>query len=363
LGRPGHILSIRSDAVIAQPFDYARGIFVGESFQVVAPVDAAPARNVAAVSVSQNGLMLYRPMSPNASETAWFDRSGRKLSVLSEGKNAISATLSPSGDRAGLNIVNPGSSPDIWIYDFRRDIASPVANSPNPEFGPAWSPDGGSIAYSGVSSAGNAIWIRDASGAAPEKLVWEQRDQPRVLGWTPDARNLILLARPDSGEGAANGEVQLLPVEGSAKLVRLTNFPATVVVLDAALSPDGRWLSYTSNESGRAEVYVREFRGSAGLGARWKVSNDGGSSVRWRPDSKELFYLTGQGILNAVPISGGSELNAGAPVTLFQTGLSIGGNSFRPYDVTKDGSRFLMTVPLESAVRTPMILLTNWLHR
>jgi Tol biopolymer transport system component len=226
-----------------------------------------------------------------------------------------------------------------------------------------WSPDGRSIAYLGNREpVESTLFIRAADGTGPETAVFTSADTPppRVMSWLPDGDHLLIISRVDpeaSGRSdqAINGELHLLPLKGDRKAIRLTTFSSNVTLSSSALSRDGRWLAYSSDESGRLEVYVREFKGLAGLGARWKVSSDGGLMPRWRADGRELFYLHQQGTIMAVPVG------AGSPVALFK-GASTNRNLLT-YDVSPDGKRFLLVTSDVNAARTPLVLLTNWFRQ
>ena len=186
------------------------------------------------------------------------------------------------------------------------------------------------------------------------------------MSWLPDGNHLLIVSEtaeplPNRADDQSpHGQLYLLPLRGNGKPIRLTDFGPNVNIIGATLSRDGRWLAYSTDESGRMEVYVREFRGLTGLGARWKVSTDGGGIARWRRDGSELFYVNPQGTLMAVPIRGGTSLGAGSPVPLFAGPTPYG--LLTHYDVAADGQKFLVATANESALHAPMILTTNWLR-
>ena len=361
----GHLLFAQKHALWARRLDVKTMQFNGEPFQIAAAVQTAMGRNSASVSAAHN-LILYRPMPEVTSEASWFDRAGRRISTVSESKNANFVAISPAGDKAAMITTPLDGNGALWIHDLSRNVATPldkISGMARP-IG-AWSPDGRFVATSAETANGYSVFIRDVDGARPSSPVFSAPLHlggiARVEGWTPDGEHLILVARVDTpGEQAINGELQLLRKDGNGKPVRLTHLPSNVNLTGGALSPNGKWIAYSTDESGRMELYVREFRGTAGLGARWKISTDGGAFPKWRGDGRELFYLNSEGMLTAVPIGARETFEAGTPVLLFTPAPGFGGIS---YDVTRDGQRFLAVVPNESILRVPMILVSNWLRR
>jgi eukaryotic-like serine/threonine-protein kinase len=339
--------------------------FAGEPFQVAAAVQTSIGRNTASVSAARN-LLLYRPMPEVTSEAAWFDRSGRRMSIVAESKNVNSVALSPAGEKAVMVTTPLDGNGALWIHDLSGNVATPLAKVLRIQRATAaWSPDGRHVASATESDTGYSVFTRDVDGARPDSRVFtaplDQAGVPRVEDWTSNGKHLILITRAATpGDQAINGELHLLPADGSNKPIRLTHSGSNVNIGSAALSPDDKWIAYATDESGSTEIYVREFKGAAGLGARWKISTDGGTVPKWRRDGAELFYLDARGTLMAVPIRPGATFRTGPPVRLFAPAPGFYNVS---YDVTRDGQRFLAVVPNESILRVPMVLISNWLRR
>jgi Tol biopolymer transport system component len=221
-----------------------------------------------------------------------------------------------------------------------------------------WSPDGSHIAFDSNRKGRRNLYLKASSGASTEELLLESAQDKIAMDWSLDGRFLLY----GSSDPQTSWDIWVLPMEGERKpfLFLKTNFDER----RAKFSPDGRWVAYISNESGRYEIYVRPFDGtSAGTNnGQWQVSTSGGVFPRWRADSKELHYITPDGKLMAVPITTrGATVEPGTPVLLFQTrivggGISAGGGT--QYDVSADG-RFLINTVLEDTA-SPITLLQNW---
>jgi len=192
------------------------------------------------------------------------------------------------------------------------------------------------------------LYQKPADGSGKEELLLQSAEIKRPNSWSPDAR--FILYNSDQN----NGDLMVLPLTGDRKPFPFLSTPFNEQ--QGVFSPDGKWVAYHSNESGRNEVYVRPFPGPGG---QWQLSTAGGTSPRWRADGKELYYVTPDAKLMAVPVvTQGSTLTPGTPQLLFQTHLPLGSN--RPqYDVARDG-RFLINTDLQDASTEPIHLLLNW---
>jgi serine/threonine-protein kinase len=216
-----------------------------------------------------------------------------------------------------------------------------------------WTPDGGKIVYVSNRKGKNDLYMKSADGSGSEEPVLVNDSDKTFPSISHDGRYLAYQRR---ATGSATGDdIWVLPLVGDRKPFALVQSPfmdATPVV-----SPDGKWLAYSSDESHRREIYITPFPGG---GAKWQVSTAGGLSPKWRADSKELYFLSYDANMNAVDVSGsGGSVTLGTPQTLFSNTLQ--GQNFGPYDVTADGEHFLLNGAGELyGANTPLTLLTNW---
>jgi len=251
---------------------------------------------------------------------------------------------------------------DIWLHELERGSESRFTFKES-NFAPVWSPDGSSIAY-GVAGQGQwAMYQKHTNGTGQEELL-VKGDKPLFpVSWSRDGRFITLL----SG-GNNNFDLLVLPLAGDRK-------PEPFVASEfhetqGKFSPDGKWMAYTSNETGRFEVYVEPFPRGAGVPGKRAVSTAGGEEPRWRPDGKELFYIDPGGRLFAVQIQNGppkAGFAMGEPTALFDMRLSRDDRRLgfpaplsRAYDVAPDGRRFLVRTIREPGAEAPLVLVTNW---
>ncbi len=342
----GNLLYLRENQLVAQPFDPVKGVFKAEPQRVADGVadDISTWRGV--FSVSANGILAYAGGGRVESQLAWFDRSGKQLSTVGEkvpGFNTM--RLSHKGDRVALSIES--STNDIWIMDISRGVRTRLTFGQVGNTFPAWSPDDQWIAYGTLARNGTAIYRRPAGGGA-EELLLDAAGPRQTADWSPDGKYLLFV----KGPVGSHQEIWALPLSGDRKPFQLV--PSGALYSDEPhFSPDGHWIVYESNESGRAEIYVMTFGGRPG---KWQVSSNGGTTPRWRSDGKEIFYLSTEGFLTAVPVSPvPSGFQIGVPHQLFRQ-LSSANSDYAP---AIGGQRFLFNAAGEQHSE-PITLVTNW---
>ena len=238
---------------------------------------------------------------------------------------------------------------DIWIYDLNGPRVKRLTFDPAIDAMPMWSPDGTRLAF--TSSRGQLfdIYIKPADGSQDEKPVESTPNVDKYPhAWSPDGKYFLYLR---------DTEFWTLRYPDLKSQPFLTgNF----AYRSGQFSPDQKWVAYSSNESGKWEVYVTSFPDAKG---KWQVSSGGGVQPRWRGDGKELFYLSADGKLMAAPIRAGATFDAGAPVVLFQANAKepVATSEQLMYDVSKDGQRFLINTQVRNADTQPMTVVLNWL--
>jgi dipeptidyl aminopeptidase/acylaminoacyl peptidase len=309
--------------------------------------------------VSSTGLLAYRSGEAGQRQLTWFDRSGKVSGTLgARDANALSSPLlSPDGRRAAVVRTVQGNN-DIWLVDSARSTR--FTSDESLDRWPLWSPDGNRIVFDSNRQGRRDLYVKDStSGAANEELLLESAQNKIPNDWSRDGRFLLYVS---SDPQTLVGDLWILPMEGEHKpfLFLKTNFDER----RGQFSPDGRWVAYSSDESGTYEIYVRAFDGrssGSAAGGQSQVSASGGIYARWRADGRELYYIAPDSKLMAVPIAvRGERLEAGTPVVLFQTriGGSTDPNRGIQYDVSRDG-RFLINTDLEDVI-SPISLLQNW---
>ena len=350
---PGYLLYVNQGALVARPFDTRTLKVTGDPVTVAEHVREIGENHEFDFSVSQNGTLAYQSGSPN-SQLTWFDRAGKKLNTVGEPGNYGSVALSPDGRRAALASLDAdGRVADIWVVDLERGNMSRVTFDSSGESNPVWSPDGNQIAFSS-SRAGNgqvSLYVKAAGGAGEDQLLLQSDSEKYASSWSRDGQNLFF----ENWAPKTKGGVWLLPFSGDrqAKPVLQTNAFDQV---GAQISPNGRYLAYTSNESGRWEVYVQPFPAS---GEKWTISSGGAGLPLWRDDGKELFFWSYDGRLMSVETKTDNKFESSVPRQLGQAHSKTHGSDLN-FAATRDGQRFLVNALVESDNPAPLTIVLNW---
>ena len=352
----GWLLFVLQGTLVARRIDPVRGELSGDPVTVADPVGFASTTSVGAFSVSAAGLVSYRALGVGRRQLTWFDRSGKALGTLGvpDESALLNPDLSPDGRRVAVDRTVQGNT-DIWLLDGVRTTRLTFDASADDY--PLWSRDGNRIVFSSYRKGPLDLYEKPSSSVGNEQSLVESPQNKAAYDFSPDGRFLLYVSvDPKTGR-----DLWVRPMDGEKKpfVFLNTSFDERL----GQFSPDGRWVAYQSDESGRPEIYVRRF--PAQPGGEWRqVSTSGGSQPRWRLDGKELYYIAPDGKLMAVPITlKGTALEPGTPEALFQTRIVGGGANnlaFRQqYDVGPDG-RFLINVTTEDTVTAPITLLQNW---
>ncbi|MBM3819498.1 MAG: hypothetical protein FJW14_10870 [Acidimicrobiia bacterium] len=358
----GWLLWVRAGTLVAQRLDVARAALTGDPVTLADAVAVDPTLSGAAVSVSTSGLVAYRTGGGSRRQLTWVDRSGKALGPLGapDENGLLAPSVSPDGQRVAVVRTVQGNR-DLWLLDGAR--TSRFTFDAALDRFPIWSPDGTRIAFDSNRTGPRHLYVKAAGGAGVEEVLVTSPQATVATDWSADGRFLLYF----SIDPQTNSDLWVLPLEGdrTPRVFLKTPFEER----HGTFSPDGRWVAYQSNESGREEIYIRPFAGpavagasAAAAGGQWQVSTAGGTFPRWRRDGRELYYLAPTGALMAAPIAvTGATLAPGAPVALFPTRIVGGGADTglgRQYDVTRDG-RFLINTVLDDAA-APITLLMHW---
>jgi eukaryotic-like serine/threonine-protein kinase len=343
-------------ALLARPFDARRLEFTGEPFSLS---DKAGSDLVAinyftfSFSISDNGVLVFDPShKPRRRQYLWVDRRGQQIKSLDVDAGGQQYWLSPNEKRFIADQLDPETGTyDLWLYDVSEGNPQKFTFDPATDFNPVWSPDGSRIVWASNRNGGILNLYQKASSLAGDDTLLLKSDYPNYpTDWSWDGR-FIIYRQPDA---KTKWDVWVLPAHGSGEAFPVVRTEANEIA--GSLSPDGRWLAYASDVSGRYEVYVQRFPGGGG---KRQVSNGGGNHPRWRQDGRELFYYAGDGKLMAAPVSSGESFETDAAVALFEfrAGTAPG---FAPYAVTKDGQRFLINEMMETKPNAQLTVWVNW---
>jgi len=349
----GHLLYVREGALLAHRFDLSRLEVQGDPVPAAQRVSVSNWQSLSLFSASDNGVLVTSPTFAPSSRLLWLDRSGKEVGSVGEAAPFGSARLSPDGRRLAVDVYDPvHDTADIWIYDTASGVGTKfVSGTQAHESSPVWSPDGGRVVFASDRRAKAVrpdLWIKPLEGGK-EELFAAPADQRTPEDWSRDGRFLSCSVTPTTGR--RNNQIWVLDT-GAGN--RATPFAAEALrQADSRFSPDGRWIAYDSDESGRTEVYVRPFPAGSGT---WQVSTAGGGLPNWRRDGKELFYLGLDFKLMAVPVSADAKFHAGAPVPLFAVHPGAG----TVYDSSSDGQRFLVNSLPSDVGSPPFDLLIHW---
>jgi Tol biopolymer transport system component len=359
----GYLLYVRAGVLLAQAFDPRSWELSGEPTPV--------ARNVyhfamgsADFSVSARGVIAWQRLV-SRTHLAWVDRSGRETGMIGPANvNVKSARLSPDGKSAAAALYDlETGSQDLWIFDLKTNAGRRLSAEPAGRDAAVWRPDSKKIAFGfGAPNETSGIRLRGLGEIDTQETTPASGFQI-PLDWSPDGRFLAFMnVGLPRFANEQQSDIFLIDLALKNKIVPLlqSRFHESWGVF----SPDGKWFAFASNQSGENEVYLQAFRAGAvpGLsGPRYRASKGGASTIRWRRDGRELYFLDNAGIVQAVPVKLDPQPDFGAPVALFaiSTEARAAIHAFPGFDVSADGSRFV--IPVVSSADAPLIVvIQNW---
>ena len=364
-GNPlGHVLFVRQATLMAQPVDPQSLQPKGDLFPVAERISRGNSNGNSLFSVSANGLLLFQAGgSVGGNQHVWFDRAGKQAGTVGGAvASRQSLALSPDGKRLAIEqIDSQNGNGDVWIIDMEHaGTATRLTFDPASDPSPVWSPDGSKIAFANNRNGSNDLHVRASNGTGQDETLFESKESKSPTDWSRDGKFLIF-----QSQGAVAGfDLWALPLTATDKkpilLLRTQYFEA-----QGQLSPDGRWLAYTSNESGSSQVYVQPFAPGwdKPISGKWQISTNAGVQPRWRGDGKELFYLASDRRLMAVDVKATLQgFDRSTPQALFDSRSVVGNNTAFGYAVSSDGKRFLMPVPAGALGEAPpLTVVVNWL--
>jgi eukaryotic-like serine/threonine-protein kinase len=270
----------------------------------------------------------------------WFDRQGRKVGTIGEPGVYRTLTISPDGKRVAVERTDPQTqNKDIWIFDVSSGAATRFTSDPGWDAFPTWSPDGRRIVFTSNRSGVYDLYQKASSGAGSEQLLYRSTEGKGPNSWSPDGRFLIYysIGQPT--------HLKLLAADGPADRKPVPLVDTQFASVTGRFSPDGHWIAYSSNESGKNEISVRPFDAATGTaGEPIVVTSGGGRTPLWRGDGKELFYIAPDGTATALEVNAGTAFHAGVSKPLFKVPSGLLFWDVSP-NISGDGTRFLVPVP------------------
>ena len=355
-GRPvyhasGHVLSeIGNPAEVwAQPISVEEMKPTGQAFPVV--------RNAGEPSVSADGVLTFVHDFPfNNAQIVWRDRQGRRLGVVGSPRRGLNMLALGPNDRQAAFVAVDANNADIWVHDIARSIDTRVTFSPAADLHPAWSKSGREIVFDSSRNGRSAIYRRSVSATAEAVPVGSSLSYALAPDWSPNGEHVLFHERA-AGTMDDIWMASLKPDgEWESRVFLQTPFREQT----AKFSPDGRYIAYLSDESGRMELWVRPFPNGE---EKWRISENGASQPRWRKDGKEILYVEPGGVLFGVEVTTEPTFSAGSPVRLFQDNRLIQTSNNPRYDVTADGQRIIMFERVEEEGERPpasIHIVENW---
>ena len=341
---PGYLMAVVDGTLFVRKFDPGSLRLQGAPIPIAENVLGFG--GAGAFSVSTNGALVYSPEGVEVTNLIWFDRSGREVGSIGAAANHNYVSISPDGNRCAVTIQDSRTSVgDIWIYQFPQGTAMRLLSDPSDKLAPVWSPDATHVAFSSSRDGAPHLFEAGLQDTIVRILVPQNGHFQRACDWSRDGRELLFTER----DPRTSYDLWRVPVQGNQPPLPVVQ--TRFVEAHGSLSPDGRWLAYDSDESGRFEIYVQPYPGP---GEKRRVSLAGGSQARWRSDGKELFYLASDHEFTAAPFESGSTPAIGPPRTLFQVPGRV-----RDYDVSKDG-RFLVNADMDPRTEFRIQVILNW---
>jgi eukaryotic-like serine/threonine-protein kinase len=340
--------------LVAAGFDSNKVAISGNTTIIANMVGFQPSTYWTSLTAGPNGTVIYNTTAGSAlSVLTWMDRSGKQLGQIGEPAVQCNPTLSPDGSRVAMDTSDvKANNVDLWFESATGASNSRFTFDPAEEVVGVWSRDGETIAYRSAGSGSAGLMLKRANGLERDRRIFKSNVSDDVIpnSWSSDG-SLILFTH----QSASGYHLEVIPATGGNPTPFQTG-PGNQA--NGMISPDGKFVAYSSDESGDWEIYVTTFPGAAG---KWQVSRGGGTEPRWRGDGKEIFYLGPKGMLTAVPVNTQDSFSTGTPTPLFQFhGRSvISSTDVFSYDVTRDGKRFLVNRYVKPDRINPLTLVLN----
>jgi serine/threonine protein kinase len=358
----GHLIYVRERSLVAQPFDPGKLLLEGEPQPILSrdSFNTASSPGFLNLTASITGTLLDGGAQHARNELVWRKRDGTLIEAVGEESDYITPSISPDASRIAVTKADPISgSYDMWIDDLKQKRLSRLTFERGLNYYPLWTPDGESIIYTSDSAGRPSLFRKPAAGnGKSQQLLKIHEGNEYAYDISADGRLLLFIQIG----GTDRGDIWILPLDKSAPPFPYLKTPAGEQ--HPQFSPPaqrGKWIVYTSDESGIEQVYVRQFTGGAAPEAKWQISLNGGRYPRWRGNGSDIVYLAPDGKLMSVPIRCTSDsIEAGSPRALFDAALPSVPFSRYPYDLSPDGQKFLLLNAAPGRSPGKLIVILNW---
>jgi eukaryotic-like serine/threonine-protein kinase len=354
---PPMVLFLRNDTLLAQEFDMSSLALRGQPVTVADQVAGIANPGLGHFSASKTGALVYRSITGNNRQLTWFNRQGEVEGRPGERAPYGTMKVSPDGSKAVVvqNDPRQPGNQDLWIVDLTSGASTRFTFDPAWDSQPVWSPDGRYVAWQSGRGDSPDVYRKAADGSGVDERLGAPKGAGNLTDWTPNGYLIFTLG----------GDVYAFPVDADASGNRT---PIPVIQSPASergayVSPDNRWIAYMSNETGRDEIYVQPFSaGGNKASGKWMVSRGTRGMARWRSDSKELMFVSGEGAVVAVDVAPGAAFQASVPKKLFQMPLDLLSNQNvgTLADAPRDGQRLLMVMPVQESAQRELAVVLNW---
>jgi serine/threonine protein kinase len=352
----GYLLYMRENSLMAHAFDPDALELKGDPFPIAESVDFSTRYSVASFTVSQNGVLVYLGKSAaSVPELALFGPDGTKKRSFGQPEVFVNARLSKDGSMIAMDLYEVSArNADVWLLDIIRGVKTRFTFDNSVDAYPIWSPDGKSVVFASNRGGRYDLFEKNTNGATDEKLLISSPLLKSPNDWSSDGKYILYNS---SGDPNTKSDIWAIPMVGERAPFSFVH--SEFSELSGAFSPDGKWVAYQSDESGKNEIYVRPFPGP---GAKWQVSSSGGRSPLWKNNGKEIYYLSGAKILAAQVNGTGQTFTVGAVREFFNPsevgGINMGNGTVR--DISPDGNSILLSVSKGTLATAPLTLVMNW---
>ncbi|HKW15840.1 MAG TPA: protein kinase, partial [Candidatus Krumholzibacteria bacterium] len=343
----GRLLFTRNGFLVAQVFNPSTFQLSGEPVPLATHMRAITGASWSLFDVSSSGNLIYQAgTAVEGNQLTWVDMKGQKIGPLGDtAQHDDPVRISPDGSQVTLSIFDPRvGTPDVWIYDVKRNLRTRFTTDPAADNNPVWSPDGSRIVFSSTRRGHVELYAKSLGGSKPEELFYAGHGDNFAAGWSPDGK-YVISAQLISGGGWT---IQAIPA-GSGEPFKILN---VATGFGCCFSPSGRWLAFDSNDSGARDTYVVPFHGS---GRKWQVSSSGGFAPRWV--GKHIYYYNERSMMRTEVSEQDSTITVGNEETLFNV------SDLQDFDVTRDEQKLLLLQTLDEGNKAPLTVVLNWTQK